>query len=194
MKKYLQETKEFNKIVKYVLIIIFFALVLLWGALNHIIINEDIFIYNWQYIFSILFFIFILIKLFKTSNLKLPRKTKELAILLFGIPLIIYMFSAIVLEKTIPSLLHIMISKPGKLIVSIDKKTHKTRRNCHNGFKLKNYNNLLNGELCYLDNKMWSTLKPGDRLILSGNKSIFGFTVKYILPYDNKYEEINNSL
>jgi len=186
MRKYNQPPIKFNKTVKYILINTFFGFLLLWGALNHVIINENIFLYNWQYIFSVLLFMLILIKLSKVTNFKIPSSIKEVVILILGIPLIIYMFSVIILERTIPSLLHIIISKPGKITVIVDAKLYKLHRNCHNGVQLKNYDNLLNGQLCYLDKKMLNTLKSNDELILSGTKSIFGFTVENVLQNDNK--------
>lgn len=164
-----------------------FSFLLLWGVFSKTIVNEDIFIYHWTKILTFIITIYLLNLSFKSDSWlqkgfnvqKNNSKIKKVISIIIGVPIL----STIFLEMSVPAALHYFFSKPSEKIVIIEKKLQGHRLYCHNGVILKGHDSL-NGRVCGLDDTTINKISSGDKLVLSGNTSIFGFTY-------NKYRYIS---
>ena len=96
---------------------------------------------------------------------------------IIGIP----MLTVFAFSKGVPTVLHMATSQQGEMIVTVSKKPFSySRKRCQGGVNLKNYTYFMNDEVCGLKRTHWGTVRPGDRIRLTGEKSMFGFsTEKY---------------
>ena len=175
-----------NKQSIFLIIILILSFLLLWGAFSKLIVNENLFIYHWSKILTLILTIYLLNLLFKKNSwlqkgFKLQNgnsKIKQALSIIIGVPIL----SIIFLERSVPTTLHYFFSKPSEQIVTIEKKIEGRRKFCDNGAIIKNYNSF-NGKICGLDDDIINKISTGDKLVLFGNSSIFGFTYdkyKYI--------------
>jgi len=168
------------------------------GVFNQTIVNENLFGFYWTKILTIVIVIYFVIISFndnswlsKSYNFQKNSKIKKFLSIAIGIPMII----TIILERGVPIFLHQLIAKPSKKTVIVNKKIEGYRKSCKNGVTLVGYSDTYNGRLCGLEADMLATISKGDKIILFGENSIFGFSYhkySYIGNIDNKYEEINN--
>jgi len=167
---------------------IIFVIVLFWSMFSKIIINEELFIYGWNnflaVILTILALIFIRYK-YKTDEKFIERlKNQNQSILkayiaiLIGIPL----FTKMLTEKVLFTILHNIYNQPSEKTVFIDKAI--SQKHCRHGIKLIGYKNLGNGKICGIPQNILDKLKHNQKITLYGEESIFGF-----IPESFSYED-----
>ena len=95
--------------------------------------------------------------------------------LFIAIPVI----SELVIAKALPSLLHYIVTSPSSLVVTVNAKgrAFDSSKYCHGKVEVKEYQyNFSINKICLNDKALWSSLKSGDKLTLTGDKSFIGFS------------------
>lgn len=96
---------------------------------------------------------------------------------IIGVPVLtVFAFS-----KGVPAVLHMATSQRGEMIVTVSKKPYSySSKRCQGSVYLKNYTYFMNDKVSGLKQDHWLSIKPGDQIRLTGEKSMFGFsTEKY---------------
>ena len=137
-------------------------------------------------ILSIVFFVRVLSD--KTSvflkNIRENRERPIIVILFLCLiaPFILYTSISI----GIPSALHILLSEPGELMVTVKSKPSSySERYHHGGVYVEEYNYFLNDKVYGINKTDWDSMVPGDKLRLLGKKSYLGFSY-------NQYEKLTS--
>ncbi len=81
------------------------------------------------------------------------------------------------LARGLPVALHYMTAEDGgEMVVTVEKKT--SRKHCRRGAYIEEFTYMFNNEICGISKKYWEQLEPGQKLLLKGPVSDFGFTYK----------------
>lgn len=106
------------------------------------------------------------------------RKQRRLGILSLIVVVPLFLYTSI--ARGLPILLHHVLSAPGEMTVTIRSKASSfSTKNClSGGVRVEEYVYLMNDHLCGFKQAYWENFKPGDKLILQGKKSSFGFSYK----------------
>lgn len=172
------------KFIKNIFIILgLIALGLLFISYDEgILVPNSFFIYNWQNILSLALCLFMLLSIIHPKGFfskEIERKKLNPLFAGFGFVLVTFAFSNLLFEKSLPLHLH-KISK--KEIVTIEGTIDKVSIVSSKGelFKYKcKYKTIqvkgFKGEICGVPRHIIDNLYEGDKLILIGGKSSFGF-------------------
>ena len=150
---------------------------------SHVLINENV-IFPLSIIaiaasaFAIIYFFRVLLDKDSAMSRRIKaRGEKTISFMIIYVlitPLILYPSIAV----GIPSALHMLVSEPGDLVVTVEYKSSsyrsgKFRYGC---FDVQEYKYFFNNEVCGLSKDDWNSFVAGDRIRLSGKKSYFGFS------------------
>lgn len=81
--------------------------------------------------------------------------------------------------RGLPTALHYLSAKASVQAFTVEKKySHYEQAYCFGGIRLQEFQFYLNREICGLQKQDWQQLKKGDKLLLLGKRSPFGFTFK----------------
>ena len=167
---------------------LFITYLMILAGFSKTIVNESLFNYYWTKIVIIAILLYLLKTLLqekswlnKGFDYQNISKYKRFLSIIVGVPLLL----TLLLERGIPIFLHHLFSKPSKKIVSIEKKIDWHSLYCNHGVVLKDYDSF-NGRVCGLKEDVFHKVSSGDKIILYGNSSIFGFDYdKYTMLKDN---------
>jgi hypothetical protein len=180
------EKKKWQKTLRYYVfsaVTILLSISWIFTLFYDIIVNEELFSNNWTWYLAIFFTLLSLYTLYK-PNSKMRKQIEEQGNSVFlttiSFLIMIPLLTIITLQKSIIVPLHIMTKSPSKMTVEIE--TSISTRGCRGGVKLLGYKKFMNGRVCGLRKDTLSKIRKGDRLVLKGEKSLFGFTYDaYIL-------------
>jgi len=168
-------------------IVLLWVVLILWISFYDIIINEDIFIYQWSTYLTFLLTLLTLYSLLKQNsaiNKEIKKQRKNIFLTFIVFILAVPFLSKITFERGLPALLHHITKTPSTMSVKIEEKI--SYRNCRKGVLLIGYEYFANGKVCGLSDEVLSQIDYNDTLELIGEKSIFGFTyhsykfIKYV--------------
>lgn len=100
--------------------------------------------------------------------------------MILGFAFIVWLFIHNAIARGLPIFCHYLVSSPGEITVTVTAKASEYKtKGCSSGrVTLTEFGSIWNSDLCGLQQAHWQRLKPGDKLLLQGQKSIFGFSVK----------------
>ena len=158
-------------------------LILILGFFNSIFVNPSLFIYHWDSILIIVLTIFTLKKAFDKDSMiakgfHYKDKKSDIQIfisILVGIPILLSIF----IHISLPSLMHKVVNKELMKRVIISQKTHKEK---HCLTYIYTTDEVVKG-FC-IDKDIYNSVDVGDRLLLKGTSSIFGFSLNQVLKDD----------
>ncbi|MDG9922217.1 MULTISPECIES: hypothetical protein [unclassified Pseudomonas] len=94
----------------------------------------------------------------------------------------------------IPSLLHLFGSEPAQQVVTITGKApgYDSRRGCDGTLYIAEYRHFLNDNVCGVPQDLWAAARPGDTLLLDGERSLLGFKpLRVTLKQARAVEEVS---
>ncbi len=181
----------------FLLFMFFFLYLIILGVFSKTIVNKSLFDFYWTKILTIMLVIYFITILFNNNswlnrsyNFQNISKTKRFLSIIIGIPLII----TLIFERGIPIFLHQLIAKPSQKLVIVNRKIKGYRKSCKNGVVIVGYSDTYNGRVCGLKADLIKKISKGDKIILFGESSLFGFSYhkySYIGNIDNKYLKRN---
>lgn len=116
----------------------------------------------------------------KSAILK-TKNRRKVRFVLFS-PLIIPVMVFPTISIGLPTLVHMIISKPGVEHLTVESKQSLYRQKyCKGGIEVKEYNYLWNKRICGLDIDLWRKIKPGQSISVVGTVSPIGFKVSGLL-------------
>jgi len=169
------QKKKVKKIL--LIVILLWVVLILWVSFYDIIINEDIFIYQWSTYLTILLTLLILYSFLKSNSTikkEMKKQGKNIFLTFIAFILTVPLLSKITFERGLPALLHHITKTPSTMSVKIEKSI--SYKNCRKGVLLIGYEYFANGKVCGLSDEVLSQIDYNDTLELIGEKSIFGFT------------------
>lgn len=118
------------------------------------------------------------------------RKQRLLGIL--GSIVVVPLFLYTAIAKGLPILCHHVLSAPGQITVTVQSKASSfSSKNCAaGGIRIQEYAYLMNDDLCGFKQSHWENFKHGDKLILQGKKSSFGFSYKRYALVNSGHQSI----
>lgn len=169
-----------------ILLFLLFLLIFIIGFFNSIFVNPGLFIYHWDKVLIIFITILtikkvsdkdsIISKGFHYKNQK--RNIKTFMSILIGIPILL----SILIHISIPSIMHKLVAKESTKSVIVSKKTNREKR-CLT--YIYTTDKTVKG-FC-INKDIYDNIHIGDRLLLKGTSSIFGFSLDRVIK-DNKTE------
>lgn len=175
----IQHSSKHNKALGILLVfsIIFWVILLFWATFGKIIVNEKLFIYNWSNILAIAITIWMFVSMFNPdSRLRksVEKSNKNIVVTSIAILIAMPFLVKITVEQGLPIFFHHVTKEPSQIEGVIEEKV--SFRRCRQGVQLKGYDYFSNGRVCGLSKDILDVAEYGDKLILIGEKSPFGFT------------------
>lgn len=178
------EKFELNKknIISLIIAIIF-SIVTIWAAVKNVIINEKLFENSWNNYLALFLTITLMIFVFykyKTDKKYVERleerkqgKFKTFISILIAVPL----FSKLYTDVVLIVILHTLSTGYSTdKIVYVEEVI--SQKNCRNGIRLTGYEMLGNGKVCSIPKDVLSKIEYGQKIILYGKETFFGFSPK----------------
>jgi len=99
--------------------------------------------------------------------------------LILGLLLVIPTLFIVGLGKGLPYIEHYLRAHEGEMLLTISGKGHSYRqRHCSGRIEFKDYPYLFNDEICGIQETDWDSIQPGQKILLIGKQSDYGFSVE----------------
>ena len=172
---------------KTILINFVIIIVLMFASIKkNILVNNDIMLlFLWCGIaYASIILLIIIYSLFK-NNSQLRKNWESVFnriwVILFACIVIMPFISIISFSIGIPATLHFITAKDSEITVTVRKKHHTFlggSNHCDGGVRLKEYKYFINDKICNITEFDWDRLEVGNKILLIGKKSPFGFTIE----------------